>query len=88
VAEAREMGTVGLYRDSGEVREGLVAEILTQVNAEKILWETPQKDQQLYFLTLLGANANLGNIAPSEVIALEAMRLGLRGDSFGLFLKE
>lgn len=88
VAEARETGTVGLYRNSGEVREGLVQEILTKVPAEKILWEAPQKDQQLYFLTLVGANANLGNINPAEVIALEAMRLGLRGDSFELFLKK
>ena len=85
VAEARETGTVGLYRNSGEVREGLVQEILTKVPAEKILWEAPQKDQQLYFLTLIGANANLGNISPTEIIALEAMRLGLRGDTFDLF---
>ena len=86
VAEARETGTVGLYRNSGEVREGLVQEILTKVPAEKILWEAPQKDQQLYFLTLIGANANLGNINPAEVIALEAMRVGLRGDTFELYL--
>jgi len=88
IAEARETGTVGLYRNSGEVREGLVQEILTKVPAEKIIWETPQKDQQLYFLTLIGANANLGNINPSEVIALEAMRIGLRGDTFDLFLEK
>jgi phosphosulfolactate synthase len=88
VAEARETGTVGIYRDSGEVREGLVQEILTKVPAEKILWEAPQKDQQLFFLKLVGANANLGNINPAEVIALEAMRLGLRGDTFDLFLKK
>jgi phosphosulfolactate synthase len=88
VAEARETGNVGLYRNSGEVREGLVQEILTKIPAEKILWEAPQKDQQLYFLTLIGANANLGNINPAEVIALEAMRLGLRGDSFELFLNK
>lgn len=87
VAEARETGTVGLYRDSGEVREGLVQEILTRVPAEKILWEAPRKDQQLYFLTLIGANANLGNIHPAEVIALEAMRVGLRGDTFDLYLR-
>jgi phosphosulfolactate synthase len=86
VAEARETGTVGIYRNSGEVREGLVQEILTKVPAEKILWEAPQKDQQLYFLTLIGANANLGNINSTEVIALEAMRLGLRGDTFHLYL--
>jgi phosphosulfolactate synthase len=88
VAEARETGNVGIYRDSGEVREGLVQEILTKIPAEKILWEAPQKDQQLYFLTLIGANANLGNINPSEVVALEAMRLGLRGDSFHLYLEK
>ncbi len=88
VAEAREAGTVGIYRNSGEVREGLVQEILTKVPAEKILWEAPQKDQQLYFLQLIGANANLGNINPHEVIALEAMRIGLRGDTFELYLKK
>jgi phosphosulfolactate synthase len=88
VAEARETGTVGIYRNSGEVREGLVQEILTKVPAEKILWEAPQKDQQLYFLQLVGANANLGNITPSEVIALEAMRVGLRGDTFDLYLNK
>ena len=87
IAEAREAGNVGIYRGSGEVREGLVQEILTQIPGEKILWEAPQKAQQLYFIELLGANVNLGNIAPSEIIALEAMRIGLRGDTFSLFLK-
>lgn len=86
IAEAREAGNVGIYRGSGEVREGLVQEILTQIPGEKILWEAPQKAQQLYFIELLGANVNLGNIAPSEIIALEAMRIGLRGDTFSLFL--
>lgn len=86
IAEARESGNVGIYRGSGEVREGLVNEILTQIPAEKILWEAPQKEQQFYFLELLGCNANLGNIAPTEVIPLETMRLGLRGDTFHLFL--
>jgi phosphosulfolactate synthase len=86
IAEARESGNVGIYRGSGEVREGLVHEILTQIPAEKILWEAPQKAQQLYFIELIGCNVNLGNIAPSEVIAMEAMRIGLRGDTFELFL--
>jgi len=86
IAEAREAGNVGIYRGSGEVREGLVQEILTQIPGEKILWEAPQKAQQLYFIELLGANVNLGNISPTEVIALEAMRVGLRGDTFSLFL--
>jgi phosphosulfolactate synthase len=86
IAEAREAGNVGIYRGTGEVREGLVQEILTQIPAEKILWEAPQKSQQLYFIELVGANVNLGNISPNEMIALEAMRIGLRGDTFDLFL--
>jgi phosphosulfolactate synthase len=88
IAEAREAGNVGIYRGSGEVREGLVQEILTQIPGGKILWEAPQKAQQLYFIELLGANVNLGNIAPGEIIALEAMRIGLRGDTFSLFLNQ
>jgi phosphosulfolactate synthase len=86
IAEARESGNIGIYRGTGEVREGLVQEILTQIPSEKILWEAPQKSQQLYFIQLVGANANLGNISPQEVVALEAMRLGLRGDTFDQFL--
>ncbi len=88
IAEAREAGNVGIYRGSGEVREGLVQEILTQIPAEKIIWEAPQKAQQLYFLELIGCNVNLGNIAPNEVIPLEAMRIGLRGDTFELYLNK
>ena len=86
IAEAREAGNVGIYRGSGEVREGLVQKILTQIPGERIIWEAPQKAQQLYFIELLGCNVNLGNIAPSEVIAMEAMRIGLRGDTFSLYL--
>lgn len=87
IAEARESGTVGIYRDSGEVRQGLIQEILTQIQAEKIIWEAPKKEQQFYFLNLVGCNVNLGNIAPAEVIPLEAMRVGLRGETFQLFLE-
>ncbi len=86
IAEAREAGNVGIYRGNGEVREGLVNEVLTKVPSEKIIWEAPQKAQQLYFLELCGCNVNLGNIAPSEIIALEAMRIGLRGDTFSFYL--
>ncbi|MBK7345640.1 MAG: phosphosulfolactate synthase [Chitinophagaceae bacterium] len=88
IAEAREAGNVGIYRGTGEVREGLVQEILTQIPEQQIIWEAPQKAQQLYFLELIGCNVNLGNIAPSEVIALEAMRIGLRGDTFNLYLNK
>jgi phosphosulfolactate synthase len=86
IGEAREAGNVGLFRSTGEVRSGLVEEILTKVPVEKILWEAPQKAQQVWFIKLLGANVNLGNIAPNEVVSLETIRLGLRGDTFTHFL--
>ena len=88
IAEAREGGNVGIYRDSGEVREGLVDEILTQIPAETIIWEAPIKAQQVWFIKLVGTNVNLGNIAPAEVIPLETIRLGLRGDTFSHFLDQ
>lgn len=87
IGEAREGGNVGLFRSSGEVREGLVEEILTKIPFEKIIWEAPQKAQQVWFIKLLGANVNLGNIAPNEVIPLETIRLGLRGDTFSHFIQ-
>ncbi|MEO9964548.1 MAG: phosphosulfolactate synthase [Reichenbachiella sp.] len=86
IGEAREGGNVGLFRSDGEVRSGLVQEILTKIPMEKVIWEAPQKSQQVYFIKLLGSNVNLGNIAPSEVIPLETLRLGLRGDTFDYFL--
>lgn len=86
IAEARESGTVGIFRGTGEVRSGLVEEILTRIPQETILWEAPQKSQQLWFIKLYGTNVNLGNIAPKEVIPLETLRIGLRGDSFDFFL--
>jgi phosphosulfolactate synthase len=86
IGEARESGTVGLFRSSGEVRSGLVEEILTKIPFEKIIWEAPQKAQQVWFIKLLGANVNLGNISPHEVIPLETIRLGLRGDTFNHFI--
>jgi phosphosulfolactate synthase len=87
IGEARESGNVGLFRSTGEVRSGLVEEILTKIPFEKIIWEAPQKAQQVWFIKLLGANVNLGNIAPNEVVPLETIRLGLRGDTFDFFLK-
>jgi phosphosulfolactate synthase len=86
IAEARESGNVGIYRDSGEVRQGLVDEILTQIPEETIIWEAPQKAQQVWFIKLIGANVSLGNIAPADVIPLETLRLGIRSDTFDFFL--
>lgn len=86
IGEAREGGNVGLFRSTGEVRSGLVEEILTKIPFEKIIWEAPQKEQQVWFVKLLGANVNLGNISPREVVPLETIRLGLRGDTFLHFI--
>lgn len=88
IGEAREGGTVGLFRSSGEVRSGLVQEILTKIPNDKIIWEAPQKEQQVWFIKLCGNNVNLGNIAPHEIIPLETIRLGLRGDTFDHFLNQ
>ena len=86
IGEARESGSVGLFRSSGEVRQGLVEEILTEIPKEKIIWEAPLKAQQVWFVKLLGQNVNLGNISGNEVISVETIRVGLRGDTFNEFL--
>ena len=78
IAEAREAGNVGIYRGSGEVREGLVQEILTQIPEQKIIWEAPQKAQQLYFLELIGCNVNLGNTTRSTCFRSNAYWLKRR----------
>lgn len=87
IAEARESGNVGLYRSGGEVRSDLIEEILTKIPKDKILWEAPKKQQQVFFIKLLGANVNLGNIGTNDVIPLECLRLGLRGDTFFNFIQ-
>lgn len=86
IAEARESGTVGIYRPNGKAHSMLINKIVSKVPSEKIIWEAPIKSQQVYMVKQFGANANLGNIAPGEVIALESLRLGLRSDTFFQFL--
>jgi phosphosulfolactate synthase len=86
IGEAREGGNVGLFRSTGEVRSGLVEEILTKIPSEKIMWEAPQKEQQVWFIKLLDSNVNMGNIAPHDIIPLETLRLGIRSDTFDHFL--
>lgn len=82
IAEARESGNVGIYRPNGTAHVALVNKIINNVKLENILWESPIKSQQVWFIKQFGANVNLGNIAPNEVIPLECLRLGLRGDTF------
>lgn len=88
IAEARESGNVGIYRPSGHAHTALVNRILSKIPSKDILWEAPQKGQQVWFVKQIGANVNLGNIAPDDVIPLETLRLGLRGDTFFQYLPE
>lgn len=81
ITEARESGTSGIYRHDGEVRMGLIDEIVHAVPPESLLFEAPLKDQQVWFIRRLGANVNLGNVTPDDVLSLETMRLGLRSDT-------
>jgi len=82
IAEGREAGNVGVFRPNGSAHTLLINKIIAKVKPENILWEAPQKNQQVWFVKLFGANVNLGNISPNEVIPLECLRLGLRGDTF------
>jgi len=82
IAEARESGTVGIYRPNGTAHVSLVNKIISKVAPESILWEAPIKSQQVWFIKQFGPNVNLGNIEHDEVIPLETLRLGLRGDTF------
>lgn len=82
IAEARESGTVGIYHSNGKTHVMLVDKITSKVKPDDIMWEAPQKAQQVWFIKQFGANVNLGNIAPNDLIPLETLRLGLRGDTF------
>jgi len=88
IAEARESGNVGIYRPNGTAHVALVNKILSKVPSDSILWEAPIKSQQAWFIKQIGPNVNLGNIAYDDVIPLETLRLGLRGDTFFNFLPE
>ncbi|MFZ9055735.1 MAG: phosphosulfolactate synthase [Flavobacteriales bacterium] len=88
IAEARESGNVGIYRPNGSAHVQLVRRILANVALEDILWEAPKKPQQVWFLRQFGANVNLGNIGPADLIPLECLRMGLRGDTFFEHLPE
>ena len=86
IAEARESGTIGIYNDDGSVNLDLINTISKKIGFNNVLWEAPMKPQQAWFILNFGANVNLGNIAPNEIIALESLRLGLRSDTFFKFL--
>lgn len=88
IAEARESGTTGIYNEDGSINNKIISGIAEHVKLENVIWEAPLKSQQAWFIKHFGANVNLGNIAPHEIIPLEALRLGLRGDTFFQFLPD
>ena len=88
ITEARESGTAGVFRDTGEVRSGLIDELAHELDVEKLIFEAPQKHQQAWFIEHFGPTVNLGNIPPAEVIPLETLRLGLRSDTLLLLNPE
>lgn len=86
IAEARESGNIGIFNDKGIVKSKLIDNITTIISLSDIIWETPKKSQQTWFINKFGANVNLGNISHENVIPLECLRLGLRADSFNKFI--
>jgi phosphosulfolactate synthase len=85
IAEARESGTAGIYRATGEVRTGLIDEIAHAVDPDRLIFEAPRREQQVWLLKRFGTECNLGNIAPQDVLSLETLRLGLRADTVDRF---
>ena len=84
IAEGREAGTAGIFRPSGEVREGLIGEIVHEIAPARIMFDAPRKDQQVWFVRRFGPDVNLSNVPVGEVLALETLRLGLRSDTLGI----
>jgi phosphosulfolactate synthase len=81
ITEGRETGTAGIFRPSGEMRTGLVDEIVHEIDVQDVIFEAPTKASQAWFVKQFGPDVNLGNIPPDEVIPLETLRLGLRADT-------
>ena len=84
IAEARESGTVGLYRADGTVREDVVDAVTAAIPAGRIVFEAPRKEQQAWLIRRIGPDVNLGNVQPHDALALETLRLGLRADTVDL----
>ena len=84
IVEAREGGKdIGIYDKSGNAKEDEIDYILNNFNGDKLLWEAPNKDQQVFFILKLGNDVNLGNVSTDDITSLETLRMGLRGDTVG-----
>lgn len=82
ITEGRDSGTAGVYRPSGEIRTGLISDIIDAVDAANLIFEAPAPKNQMYFINLVGPNVNLGNVSPRQLVLLEAQRQGLRYETF------
>ena len=85
ICEGRATGDAGMYRPDGEARTGLIDEIVHEIPVDRLIFEAPQKHQQVWFIENVGCEVNLGNVLPEDVISLETLRLGLRADTLKLF---
>ena len=84
ITEGRDSATAGIYRTSGEIREGLLTDILKSVDHHKVIFEAPDSKNQMYFINLLGPDVNLGNVPATGLLLLESQRRGLRYETFFL----
>jgi len=82
ITEGRDSGTAGIYRTSGEIREGLLSDILHAIDPKRIIFEAPTPQSQMYFINLVGPNVNLGNVASKDILLVESQRVGLRYETF------
>jgi phosphosulfolactate synthase len=85
ICEGRADGDAGMYRPDGELRTGLVDEVVHEIDLHRLIFEAPRRHQQIWFIEHYGGNVNLGNVHPADVISLETLRLGLRADTLMLF---
>ena len=84
ITEGRNSGTAGVFRPSGELRTGLIDDIILNCDVERLIFEAPVPKAQMYFINKVGCNVNLGNINPNDLLLLETQRLGLRSETFYL----
>lgn len=83
ILEARESGRIGIYDESGNIKEDFVKSLVRKIGLRNIIFEAPEKNQQVWLILNFGNEVNLGNIKPADVIPLETLRRGIRGDTFG-----
>ncbi|MFC7392086.1 phosphosulfolactate synthase [Scopulibacillus cellulosilyticus] len=86
ITEGRDSGTAGIYQSNGEIKEGLIFDVIQNVNSKKIIFEAPHPKSQMFFINQIGSNVNLGNVKIHDVLLLEAQRQGLRSETF--FMEE